>query len=57
MPVVFDRVEKVELALDQFITDAHHEGVSYWQLFRILVNACVDVFIMAQTTDYVKKGD
>ena len=54
--MVFDRIEKTELALDQFITDAHHEGASYWQLLRILVDACVDVFIMAQTADHAKRG-
>ncbi len=55
--MVFDRIEKTELALDQFITDAHHEGLSYWQLLRILVNACVDTFIVAQTANHVKQRD
>ena len=55
--MAFDRIEKIELALDQFITDAHHEGVSYYQLLRLLVDACVDVFIMAQTADHVKRKD
>ena len=50
-------IETTELRLNDLLRVSHHSGVSYWQLLKMLVSAWVDIFIMAQTADHVKRKD
>lgn len=48
--------ERTEMELQTFIERTHKEGLSYWQILRVLLIECQNLYFKADAEYYLKGG-
>ena len=51
-----DNVELAEIDLAQLIERLHKNGLNYWQIGKICLKACLNLWMLADTEYWMKQG-
>ena len=56
MPDNADTIELAETEINRLVGVIHSQGLSYWQILRLFLLACQNLYIQADTDYWLKGG-
>jgi len=54
MPDDADAIEQLEIDVDMLVNAGHKQGLNYWQILKVFLVRCVDLYIQAEAEHHVK---
>ena len=57
MPDDADAIEQLEIDVDMLVNAGHKQGLNYWQILKVFLVRCVDLYIQAEAEHHVKGGE